>query len=228
MMGMHAVKRVRLTSHRSLCVKGFTLVELLVAITILAIVAVLGWRGLDGIVRARIALSAQLEQTRGMQLTFAQLQSDCEHIVKESTTPNRRPIFQDQDRITLVRTVLLENQPTRLQAVSYRLKDGVLTRRESALTRDLDELDKLEMSATNDADRSQEVVLQTGVRSMTARLWILGTGWISLSEWSGRTDTSGSTTNPTNPTAEPTGLEVMLVLTGSEVNVTKAFLLGPT
>jgi general secretion pathway protein J len=31
---------------------GFTLVELLVAISILAIVAVLGWRGLDGIIRA--------------------------------------------------------------------------------------------------------------------------------------------------------------------------------
>ena len=32
---------------------GFTLVELVIAIAILALVAVLGWRGLDGIVRAR-------------------------------------------------------------------------------------------------------------------------------------------------------------------------------
>ena len=59
---------------------GFTLVELLVAISILAIVAVLGWRGLDGIVRARVALTAQMEVTRGMQLAFAQMQSDCEHL----------------------------------------------------------------------------------------------------------------------------------------------------
>jgi len=29
---------------------GFTLIELLVAISVLAVVAVLGWRGLDGIV----------------------------------------------------------------------------------------------------------------------------------------------------------------------------------
>ena len=50
--------------------RGFTLVELLVAISILAIVAVLGWRGLDGIVRARVALTAQMEQTRGMQLVY--------------------------------------------------------------------------------------------------------------------------------------------------------------
>jgi general secretion pathway protein J len=42
-------------NHRSAAPRGFTLIELLVAITILAIVAVLGWRGLDGIVRARVA-----------------------------------------------------------------------------------------------------------------------------------------------------------------------------
>jgi general secretion pathway protein J len=33
------------------------LVELLVAITIMAVVAVLGWRGLDSIVRARVSLT---------------------------------------------------------------------------------------------------------------------------------------------------------------------------
>ena len=54
--------------------RGFTLVELLVAISILAIVAVLGWRGLDGIVRARTTLTQQMETTRGMQLAFAQMQ----------------------------------------------------------------------------------------------------------------------------------------------------------
>ncbi|MEN3295328.1 MAG: ral secretion pathway protein, partial [Burkholderiales bacterium] len=38
--------------------RGFTLVELLIAISVLAMVAVLGWRGLDSIVRARVALNA--------------------------------------------------------------------------------------------------------------------------------------------------------------------------
>src|SRR5450759_316002 len=69
--------------------KGLTLVELLVAISVLGFVAVLGWRGLDSIVRARIALTSDLEQTRGMQLAFAQLQSDCAHLVSPSALPNR-------------------------------------------------------------------------------------------------------------------------------------------
>ena len=67
---------------------GFTLIELLVAISILAIVAVLGWRGLDSIVRSREALTSELEQTRGLQLTFAQLQSDCANTVNPLNYPN--------------------------------------------------------------------------------------------------------------------------------------------
>ena len=59
---------------------GFTLIELLVAIGILAMVAVLGWRGLDSIMRSREVLTGQLEQARGMQLAFAQMQSDCDHL----------------------------------------------------------------------------------------------------------------------------------------------------
>jgi general secretion pathway protein J len=43
--------------------RGFTLVELMIAISVLAMIAVLGWRGLDSIGRARTALNADLEQT---------------------------------------------------------------------------------------------------------------------------------------------------------------------
>ena len=35
--------------------RGFTLVELLVALFALALLAVLGWRGLDGMVRAPVS-----------------------------------------------------------------------------------------------------------------------------------------------------------------------------
>src|SRR4051794_27198394 len=119
---------------RSLLMRGLTLIELLVAISILAIVAALGWRGLDGIVRARIALTADLEQTRGMQLAFAQLQSDCAHIASSTQIPNRTPLVVDSGRLSMVRTVFAEGYPSRLQVVTYRVRDGVLTRRESAAT----------------------------------------------------------------------------------------------
>jgi general secretion pathway protein J len=152
--------------------KGLTLVELLVAISVLGFVAVLGWRGLDSIVRARIALTSDLEQTRGMQLAFAQLQSDCAHLVSPSALPNKVPLAVEQGRLTLVRTVFADNQPSRLQVIAYRVTDGVLTRRESAATRDLRELDTLWLTAANDTDTSQAVVLQSDVTALTMRLWV--------------------------------------------------------
>src|SRR5579864_8219281 len=83
-------------------VRGFTLVEMIVAISILALVAVLGWRGLDGIVRARVALTAELEQTRGMQLTFAQLQSDCAQLAPATLIDTRPALAATRDRLLMI------------------------------------------------------------------------------------------------------------------------------
>ncbi|MBA5685703.1 prepilin-type N-terminal cleavage/methylation domain-containing protein [Duganella sp. LX47W] len=151
--------------------RGFTLIELLVAISILAIVAVLGWRGLDGIIRSRQALTAQMEQTRGMQLAFAQMQSDCENLAPTTLLHGRTNLLAETDRLTLVRTVLTENEPSRLQVVSYRVRDGVLLRRESSATRDLAQLDMLWQGARSDTDPAPAVTLQTGLNGMTMRLW---------------------------------------------------------
>ena len=201
--------------------KGLTLVELLVAISVLGFVAVLGWRGLDSIVRARIALTSDLEQTRGMQLAFAQLQSDCAHLVSPSALPNKVPLAVEQGRLTLVRTVFADNQPSRLQVIAYRVTDGVLTRRESAATRDLRELDTLWLTAANDTDTSQAVVLQSDVTALTMRLWVSGgNGWST--DLGVLTPTAGSTVTP----PLPTGLEVTMQLRGRDTGMLKIFLLG--
>jgi general secretion pathway protein J len=202
--------------------KGLTLVELLVAISVLGFVAVLGWRGLDSIVRARIALTNDLEQTRGMQLAFAQLQSDCAHLVSLSVLPNRVPLASGQGRLTLVRTEFADNQPSRLKVVSYRVNDGVLTRRESPATRDLRELDTLWKSAMNDTDTSLPVVLQTDVTAMTMRLWFSGSdGWRA-----GDNALTAAVGSTVNPRTIPTGLEVTMHLHGHDTGMLKIFLLG--
>jgi general secretion pathway protein J len=207
---------------------GFTLVELLVAITVLAIVAVLGWRGLDGIVRARIALNSNMEQTRGMQLAFAQMQSDCSHIVRAALIPDHAPLRAEDGRLMLIRHVFDDNQPSRLQVVVYRLRDGVLTRRESTATRDLTELDKLWLSAANGTDAAQEVVLQSDVAAMKMRLWD-GTGWrASPSAAAMPSAASAAATAGAATSVQPdiTGLEVALQLRGRESSMLKVFLLG--
>ncbi|NGZ87555.1 PulJ/GspJ family protein [Duganella aceris] len=208
---------------------GFTLVELLVAITILAFIAVLGWRGLDGIIRSRGALTATMEQTRGLQLAFAQMQSDCENLATSALLRNRANMQVEDNRITLVRMVLAENQPSRLQVVAYRVREGVLTRRESSATRDLLELDSLWQAALADTDPAVSVALQSGVQNMSMRYWMPGASATGSSGWRDGAGVSTSTVvsaAPAAPAATPTGMEVSLTLQGLEVPLVKSFLLG--
>jgi general secretion pathway protein J len=200
--------------------RGFTLVELLVAISILAIVAVLGWRGLNSIVRARSSLTAQMETTRGMQLAFAQLQSDCEHITRPEVINQRPFLLTGTDRITLVREVFTENQPSRLQVVAYRVINGTLVRRESNVTRDLAELDTLWQASVSDTDTSGSVALQTGVAGMQVLVWQNG-GWRQAV-----TATNVMAQQATGVQQDPTGLQVALQQQGQEVPLMKFFLLG--
>ncbi|CDG85659.1 PulJ/GspJ family protein [Janthinobacterium agaricidamnosum] len=196
---------------------GFTLIELLVAISILAIVAVLGWRGLDSIVRARQTLTGQLEQTRGMQLAFAQMQSDCEHLADQNLMRGHDRLAVDNDRFTLVRTSAGESEAVQMQVVTYRLSGGVLTRRESASTRDLAQIDGLWQAALSNADTETSgggvpVELQRGLDSMTMRSWD-GSAWRVL---------SGTNTLPVGVT----GFEVALQISGQAAGLVKVFFLG--
>ncbi|WP_343730568.1 prepilin-type N-terminal cleavage/methylation domain-containing protein [Duganella sp.] len=204
--------------------RGFTLIELLLAISILAIIAVLGWRGLDSIVRSRETLTTGMEQTRGLQLAFAQMQSDCENLAGSALLRNRAFLQAEDNRITLVRTVLGENQPTRLQVVSYRVVDGVLTRRESASTRELTQLDNLWQAALSDTDPGATVALQSGVQNMVMRFWMPGALIANSGGW--RTAVGVSTAAATGGATLPTGLEVSMTLQGREIPLVKAFLLG--
>ena len=205
-------------SRRPRRARGFTLIELLVAISILAIVAVLGWRGLDGIIRSRTALTSEMAYTRGLQLAFAQLQSDSSNLASAAIL-NRRPTIQaENNRLTLVRMTLAENEPTRLQVVSYRVRDdGVLVRRESNATRDLRELDSLWQAALNDTETVPAVALQTGVQLMTMRYWI-GTAWTAAA--------GVNTGSATGAGDVPTGLEVTLSVQGQQAPMVKTYLLG--
>jgi len=179
-------------------------------------VAVLGWRGLDGIVRARVALTDQMEMTRGMQLAFAQMQSDCEHAA-DATLLGRRPFLaQDDNRLTLVRTVFNENEPARLQVVAYRLVNGNLLRRESIATRDLLQLDALWQASVSDTDPTPPVRLQGSVDSMGVLVW-QNNAWRKQPEG---TQQGGVVTAPV------TGLQVVLAARGYPQPLTKSFLLG--
>lgn len=203
--------------------RGLTLIELLIAITVLAVVAVLGWRGLDSIVRSRVALTAEMERTRGVQLAFAQLERDCANIVSADMVPNHPPLVAQQQRLVLIRKVFTENQPVRLQVVAYRVRNGVLSRRESRPTRDLSELDTAWL-INDDSLAKEEVALEAGVSAMTVRVWASNaTTWraVDINAPQMATDTATTGNAPVL-----TGLEISLQLEGAANTMIKVFLLG--
>ncbi len=191
---------------------GLTLVELLVAISILGLIAVMGWRGLDSIVRTRSALNVELEQTRGMQLAFAQLQNDSAQLTPELSIQDRPNLFALANKLTLVRNVYTEGQATRVQVISYRVVGNKLIRRASPATRNLNELDQMWLNALQDTDSNPTATLQEGVEAMAFRVWRSGS-------WQ-------TSTNSPNVIAI-TGLEVVLTLTHEANGLIKLFLLGP-
>ena len=220
--------------------RGLTLVELLVAIGVLAFVAVLGWRGLESITRARAALNTELDHTRGLQLAFAQLQTDCANAVDAITLDGRSPLAVTADRITIARRVQLDAQPGKLQLVTWRLRNGMLTREESPPTRDLTQLDQYWQFAA--AGGSGPVTLRSGLRAMDLRVWTDdGRGWRSWTQVQSSTTPSqtppaltsrGALMNPgAGTTAMQTtwaGLEVSLQIEGNAAPMTKVFMLGAT
>ncbi|NDY92775.1 prepilin-type N-terminal cleavage/methylation domain-containing protein [Ideonella livida] len=99
---------------------GFTLVEVLVALFILSIVALLSWRGVDGLVRARDAASAHGDAALRLGTVVGQWEADLTQLQRSATTPTLR---HDGAALRLVR-----RHPQGLQVVVWTLQDGRLWR----------------------------------------------------------------------------------------------------
>ncbi len=61
---------------------GFTLVELLVALFAMALLAVMSWRGLDGMTRAQAMTSTRADEVLTLQVALAQWTADLDAIIQ--------------------------------------------------------------------------------------------------------------------------------------------------
>jgi general secretion pathway protein J len=82
--------------------RGFTLVEVLVALVIMALMAGMAWQGVDGIVRTRDASQKQLEQTLRLNTVLAQWQTDLAAVQDTGAVP---PLVFDGATLRLTRGV---------------------------------------------------------------------------------------------------------------------------
>lgn len=152
--------------------KGFTLVELLVAIAILAVISVLSWRGLDSIFRSRDALSQDLDFLRGMQTLFRQIDVDVRSASRDTNATTELPgiEFDDTD-MTVLRYQFSDGITASAgtwKIVRYSLEDGQIKRRSITL----DDPNNLRYWKTSQAWSSVEPqILLKRVRSLS---WDIG------------------------------------------------------
>lgn len=103
---------------------GFTLVEVLVALSIMAIIAMMAWQGVDGIVRTRAASNERLEQTLRLNTVLAQWERDLQAVASPETLPEGMPAMQfDGISVRMVRRT-----PEGMQVVAWSLRGGQLLR----------------------------------------------------------------------------------------------------
>lgn len=80
--------------------RGFTLIELLVAIAVMALMAILSWRGLDGMNRAQTQTQARADEVLALQAGLAQWRADLDAVIE---LPRTTPMEWDGRALRLTR-----------------------------------------------------------------------------------------------------------------------------
>ena len=81
--------------------RGFTLVEVLVALVVMATMAAMAWRGIDALVRSREIAQVRLSQTARLQTVMAQWEVDLRELQDSHTTI--QPLVFDGANLVLTR-----------------------------------------------------------------------------------------------------------------------------
>ena len=180
--------------------QGFTLIEVMVAIMLMALVSVIAWRGLDSVTRADQHLQASTEQTEALLRVLNQLQRDLS--LRASVELNAPNTAQEQtDKAAGLAAVTVRSSDSKgfrldvirsapvagdgLQRVRWWLKGDSLYRAAAAPRQ------RYPLPAAKDG-----VVVLTGVSDLQVRVWEADKGWRQLSG---------------NRQEEPLGLEFSLV-----------------
>jgi general secretion pathway protein J len=209
--------------------RGFTLIELLVAIAILAVIAVLSWRGLDQIARGRETITNAMEDERVFAQLFDQMRIDARKAATDDES-GQAAISVSGNVLQIVRELDVPGEAPRLQVVRYRIEEGRVTRYASPPLADVGELRRALRGGENE-DWSA-VPLMGGVGAISARLFVPKYGWTTQMK-----DVQSAITENDNNLKIPqlgnaplprsvTGLEVSIGATSLRWPVKRVFLVG--
>jgi general secretion pathway protein J len=148
---------------------------MLIAIAILAVIAVLSWRGLDSVIRGRATITAQMEDERVVAQLFDQMRIDARQAATDDEAG--QPAVQiGNGMLQIVRGLFDPGTPPRLQVVRYRLTNGRIVRFASPPLANIGDVRRA-LGSGDTADGWSSIPLMGGVGSLATRVYIPQKGW---------------------------------------------------
>ena len=194
---------------------GFTLVEVLVAIGVMAVLALMSWRGLDTMLRHQGALQQRADQVRTLQAALAQWQVDWNQI---ASTPGLRHWDWDGKVLRLTREGVPPSEGLRVVAWSWRQQgaEGDWLRWQSPPLRDVLAWQEAWDNARLWSQVPTEALRQGEVQIHPLRGWQLfvhrGGSWTNPLSSDATTPAPDAAVAPEANTALPDGVRLVLDL----------------
>lgn len=182
--------------------RGFTLIEVLVALVVMATMAAMAWRGIDALAKSREIAQQRLAQTARLQTVLAQWEVDL-RAVQDSHNSNVPPVAFDGGNLVLTRQAV-----GGLKVVVWSLREGSLWRWESPAQRTMQDLE----------DQHQRGLQQLAERNPALRTFDGVAGWQLYCYWGNAwsncqsTGNNNSSTGPQRPgnAQPPEGLRIAM------------------
>ncbi|MCL4184344.1 MAG: prepilin-type N-terminal cleavage/methylation domain-containing protein [Burkholderiaceae bacterium] len=208
--------------------RGFTLLELLVAVALLSVLAVLSWRGMDSVLSGRDRIVSASDDLRALSVALTQMEEDLRRSwpIRLLGLPESSitfPVGSGNGSEPPTMGLLRETRgadAVQVQRVIYRLREGIFERGFS-------------LWAAPSPDGSQQVPatpftwqpILSNVQTVQFRGWLDGRGWLPAATLGPLLTAAQATEGaplPPGAAARPalpqlTGIEVVLVRRGERI-----------
>jgi len=204
---------------------------MLVAIAILAVIAVLSWRGLDQIMRGRTTITNAMEDERVVAQLFDQMRIDARQAATDDEA-GEAAVAIGGNALQIVRGVYTQGVAPRLQVVRYRLTEsGRVVRFASPLVANVGDLRRA-LSASDNSDGWTSIPLMGGVSTFATRAYVPQTGWtMRMGDVAARITQNDNNLKVPQLGNEPlpravTGIQVAVGARNLALPITRVFLIG--